>query len=436
MKDVVASGIANAEPQWAHSVHVEVAGLQPARSYWYRFRAGDAQTAPAHARTAPAAGANPARLRFAFASCAQYEQGFFGAYAQIAADAQDLVVHLGDYIYESSWGRDHVRKHNARQPITLDDYRARYALYKSDADLQAAHASAPWLITWDDHEVQNDYANEWSQNFVDPQQFLKRRAAAYQAFYEHMPLRPSLSRPKGAALRLYERFAFGDLVEFSRLDGRQYRSREACYGPPDHGGGHVESDASCAERLDPARSMLGAEQEAWLADGLAHSRARWNVLAQDVMMAQLRERQADGSTAFWTDDWNGYPANRRRLLQQIHDTQTRNPVVLGGDIHSFWANDLKLDFDDPRSPAVAAELIATSITAHPPPYEKFAAYLADNPHVRFFDSRWRGYLSIDVTPQRLTSRCQVVSDAADPAATLSTLATFVVEDGKPGVARG
>jgi alkaline phosphatase D len=153
------------------------------------------------------------------------------------------------------------------------------------------------------------------------------------------------------------------------------------------------------------------------------------------MMAQLRERQSDGSIAFWTDDWNGYPANRQRVLQQIRDTHARNPVVLGGDIHSFWANDLKLDFDDPRAPIVAAELIGTSITSHPPPYETFAGYLADNPHVRFFDSRRRGYLSIELTPERLTSRFQAISDAADPAATLSTLASFVVEDGKPGVVR-
>ncbi len=438
LRTIVQRGTCTAVAAFAHSVHLEVKGLSPGRPYWYRFTSGDAESSVGRAGTAPAPGAKLARLRFACASCSNYESGYFAAYRHLAAEQPDLVLFLGDYIYEYvDTRRPTVRTHSdGVEATTLATYRNRYAQYRTDPDLQRVHACAPALITWDDHEVQNDYANEWSQNFVDPQQFLKRRAAAYQAFYEHMPLRPSLSRPQGAALRLYERFAFGDLVEFSRLDGRQYRSREACYSPPDHGGGHVESDASCAERLDPARSMLGAEQEAWLADGLAHSRARWNVLAQDVMMAQLRERQADGSSAFWTDDWNGYPANRRRLLQQIHDAHTRNPVVLGGDIHSFWANDLKLDFDDPRSPAVAAELIATSITSHPPPYEKFVSYLADNPHVRFFDSRWRGYLSIDVTPQRLTSRCQVVSDATDPAATLSTLATFVVEDGKPGVARG
>jgi alkaline phosphatase D len=438
MRSIVQRGTCSAEAAFAHSVHLEVSGLAAGRPYWYRFTSGDAQSSIGRALTAPAPGTKLERLRFACASCSNYESGYFAAYRHLAAEQPDLVLFLGDYIYEYlDTHRPTVRTHSdGVEATTLTTYRNRYAQYRTDPDLQRVHACAPALITWDDHEVQNDYANEWSQDFADPQQFLKRRAAAYQAFYEHMPLRPSLSHPNGAALRLYDRFAFGDLVELSLLDGRQYRSREACYRAPDHGGGHVETDASCPERLDPARSMIGAAQEAWLAEGLARSNARWNVLAQDVMMAQLRERQPDGASAFWTDDWNGYPANRRRLLRQLHETRARNPVVLGGDIHSFWANDLKLDFDDPRSPTVASELIGTSITSHPPPYEKFAAYLADNPHVRFFDSRWRGYLSIEVTPDRLTSRCQIISNAVDPAASLSTLATFVVEAGNPGVVRG
>jgi alkaline phosphatase D len=437
MRSIVQRGTCSAEAAFAHSVHLEVKGLTPGRPYWYRFTSGDAQSPIGRAATAPAPGSKLERLRIACASCSNYEAGYFAAYRHLAEEQPDLVLFLGDYIYE--YVETHgptVRTHSdGVEATTLATYRNRYAQYRGDPDLQRVHACAPALVTWDDHEVQNDYANEWSQDFADPQQFLKRRAAAYQAFYEHMPLRPGLSRPNGPALRLYDRFTFGELVEFSVLDGRQYRSREACYRAPDHGGGHVETDASCPERLDPARSMIGAAQEAWLAAGLADSRARWNLLAQDVMMAQLRERQPDGSSAFWTDDWNGYPASRRRLLRQLHDARARNPVVLGGDIHSFWANDLKLDFDDPRSPTVASELIGTSITSHPPPYEKFAGYLADNPHVRFFDSRWRGYLSIEVTPERLTSRLQAISDPADPAASLSTLATFVVEDGKPGVVR-
>ena len=262
--------------------------------------------------------------------------------------------------------------------------------------------------------------------------FLRRRAAAYQAFYEHMPLRPSRSLPNGPAMRLYERFAFGDLVEFSMIDGRQYRSREACYRRPNLGGGHLESAASCPELIDPARSMIGLAQEQWLFDGLARSPARWNVIAQDVLMAQLRETDREGTKGFWTDNWNGYPASRARLLQHIHDSKVANPVVIGGDIHSFWANDLKVNFDDPKSPTIASELVGTSVTSFGPPYETFKGFLPNNPHVKFFDSRQRGYVSVDVRPGTMLARFQTVSDVTDANATKATLATFVVEDGKAG----
>jgi alkaline phosphatase D len=436
MRNIALRGTATAEAAFAHSVHVEAKGLGAGRPYWYRFTSGDAQSPIGRALTAPAPGAPLDRLRFACASCANYEAGYFAAYRHLAAEQPDLVLFLGDYIYEYTEKRlPTVRRHHVPSAATLPTYRDRYAQYRLDPDLQNLHASVTALVTWDDHEVQNDYADRWAPGFTDSEPFLKRRAAAYQAFYEHMPVRPSHSRPNGPDMQLYDRFAFGDLVQFSVLDGRQHRSREACDQTPGIGG-HVETDASCAERRDPARSMLGPEQEAWLAAGLSSSKARWNVIAQDVMMAQLRERQPDGSVGFWTDDWNGYPASRSRVLQHIHERRVRNPVVLGGDIHSFWASDLKLDFDDPRSPTVATELIGTSITSNPPPYEKFAAYLADNPHVRFFESRSRGYMSTEVTPERMTTRFQAISDPHDPDATVSTLATFVVEDGRPGPVGG
>jgi hypothetical protein len=160
LRKVVASGDATAEAEWAHSVHEEAKGLEPGRPYWYRFTAGDAQSPVGRTRTAPMAASTPERLRFAFASCQQYEQGYYGAYRHMVADELDLAVFLGDYIYESSWGRDHVRKHDAPEPYTLADYRGRYQLYKSDPDLQAAHAAMPWIVTWDDHEVDNDYADD------------------------------------------------------------------------------------------------------------------------------------------------------------------------------------------------------------------------------------------------------------------------------------
>ncbi|HTO55337.1 MAG TPA: alkaline phosphatase D family protein, partial [Myxococcota bacterium] len=438
MRDVVQRGSATAEAAFAHSVHLEVTGLEPGRPYWYRFTSGAAQSPIGRALTAPAPGAPLAKLRFACASCSNYEAGYFASYRHLAAENPDLVLFLGDYIYEYiETKRPTVRKHSDDvEPTTLPGYRNRYAQYRLDSDLQNLHGSVSALVTWDDHEVQNDYADRWSQDFDDPEHFLQRRAAAYQAFYEHMPLRPSRVRPRSGSLDLYGRFGFGDLLEFSVLDGRQYRSREACYAKPDHGGGHVETDASCPELRDPHRNYLGPAQESWLAASLSKSRARWNVIAQDVLMAQLRERLPDGKIGFWTDDWNGYPVSRRKLLQTIHDQRVQNALVLSGDIHSFWANDLKLDFDDPRSPTVASELVGTSITSYGLPYDRFAGYLADNPHVRFFDSRWRGYMVSDVTPERVTTRFQAISNPQDPNAALSTLATFVVEDGKPGPVRG
>ena len=314
MRTIVQSGDAVAEAAYAHSVHLEVRGLPPGRPYWYRFTGGRAQSRIGRAWTAPAAGQPLGQLRFGFVSCANYEHGYFAAYRHLADEAPDLVLFLGDYIYEYvERSRPTVRRHSDDvEATTLPTYRNRYAQYRLDPDLQRLHAQSPALITWDDHEVQDDYADRWSATFDAPEDFLRRRAAAYQAFYEHMPLRPGRSRPQGPALRLYDRFAYGDLVEFSVLDERQYRSREACARPPNAGGGHVEFDALCSERRDPSRSILGAPQEAWLFDGLARSEARWNILAQGVLMAQLRQRVPPiGIVGHWTDAWDGYPGQPR-----------------------------------------------------------------------------------------------------------------------------
>jgi len=435
MRDVVRRGVADAEAAYGWSVHADVSGLQPGRPYWYRFLCGDAASRVGRAMTAPAAGAPVERMRFGFVSCANYEHGYFAAYRHLADENPDMVLFLGDYLYESlEENRPTVRRHSdGIEAATLPTYRNRYAQYRLDADLQRLHAAAPALITWDDHEVANDYAGRWSQFNDDPDLFLRRRAAAYQAFYEHMPVRPILSRPDGPVMRVYDRFTFGDLLEVSMIDGRQYRSRPACYAPPDRLRGHLVSDASCAERREEGRSMLGLAQENWLGLGLAHSKARWNVIAQDVLMAQLREKMPNGDFGFWTDDWDGFPASRRRLLQRIAQTRVANPVVIGGDIHAFFANDLRADFDDQKSPVVATEFVGTSISSFGPPYDVVAAYLPDNPHVQFFESRKRGYVSVDVDAKQMTTRLRIVSDAADPKASVSTLKTFAVENGRPGV---
>ena len=436
LRNVIRRGTAPAEPEFAYSVHVEVTGLVPGRPYWYRFTSGDAASRIGRARTLPAAGAPLDRLRFAFVSCANYEHGYYAAYRHLTEEQPDVILFLGDYIYEYVDMRPGVvRRHSeGLECVTLAQYRNRYAQYRLDPDLQRLHAEIPALMTWDDHEVQNDYAGELSPSFMPHELFLRRRAAAYRAFYEHMPLRPGRSRPHGPSMRVYDRFAFGNLAEIAMLDGRQYRSAEACYGPPPgRGGFHLETNRSCPERLDPARSMLGAAQEAWLFDGLSRSTARWNVIAQDVLMAQFRQTlRGGGDWAYSTDDWNGYPACRERLLRHIQTRGVRNAVVASGDIHSFFVNDLKPDFDDERSPVVATEFVGTSISSWGPPYDRFAAAVPDNPHIHFFDSRPRGYVSVDLTPARMTARLQTVLNAADPNSPKATLRTYTVEDGRPG----
>jgi len=432
MHDIVQRGTATAEAAFAHSVHLEVTGLAPARPYWYRFTSGNAQSRTGCARTAPAPGSAVERMSFGFVSCSNYEEGYFAAYRHLADEHPDLVFFLGDYIYEYvTPGDGRVREHSdGVETKTLSNYRNRYAQYRLDRDLQRLHATAPSLVTWDDHEIQNDYADEWSEEFEEPDIFLERRTAGYQAFYEHMPVRPS--RPKGNRMRIYDRYAFGDLAEFSLLDGRQYRSRTACYIPPDGGGAHLENDQTCPERRDRNRTMLGMPQEAWLYKGLAQSKARWNVIAQNMMMAEFGENTRGGDQKFSTDDWNGYPEARARLLRQIEKNRVSNPVILSGDMHSFWTNDLRPDFSNPDSAVVATEFITTSITSGSPPQDSYAKHLPFNPHVRFFESRKRGYASVDLTPDSMTTRFQAISDPTDPNATLSTLETFIIENGRAG----
>ena len=433
MKSIVASGTASADPAWAHAVHVEVQGLAPERWYWYRFMTAGAESPVGRTRTAPAAKSADARLRFAFASCQHYEQGYFGAYRHIAGDAPDLVAFLGDYIYESTWGRDHVRKHDAAEPYTLDDYRARYALYRSDPDLQSAHAACPWIVTWDDHEVDNDYADDRPEDGMERAAFLERRAAAYRAYYEHMPL-PARMRPKGPDMRIHSHLDWGQLARFHILDMRQYRSWQACPRKGRRGGSNTIDIEHCERLPRPGRSMLGRAQERWLEQTLGESSARWNLLAQTTPMAQFDTKPGPGRRA-WTDGWDGYPAARRRLLETIVSKKTNNPVVLGGDVHSFNVNQLKLDFDDPESPVVASEFVGTSLTSQAWSQERLNQYLPDNPHMLLVDSRYRGYARAEVTPQRMTVDLRAMQSVATRDAPCSTLASYVVENGKPGPQR-
>ena len=440
MTKIVQRGTALADAQYGYSVHQSVRGLKPGREYWYRFSSGAAQSRIGRARTLPGHGAD--KLKFAYFSCSHYEYGYFSAYRHAALEQPDFAVFLGDYIYE--YHQKNPEKHpivrvhsdNGKEPESLAEYRRRYTQYRLDTDLQLLHANVPALCTWDDHEVQNDYSGDRSEDFLDRARFLAMRAAAYRTYYEFMPLKP-MSRPHGPDMRLYDRYDFGDLMRVDIIDGRQYRSPQACYGDPKKneghgGGGHQETRAACPELFDDKRSMIGMAQEKWLFDGLATSKARWNLIANDVIMARMKQTSKEGAEAWWTDGWDGYPASRARLIQHIAKAKPSNPVAITGDIHSFWANELKADFDNDKAPVIGTELIGTSVT-HYGLSADFAAYvLPNNPHVKFFDSAHRGYVSVDVDKKRMTARYQTVSDVTDPHATLSTLKTFVVEDGRPG----
>lgn len=426
---VVRTGQVIAHPDHGHSVHVEVEGLQPGRPYWYRFHAGRGATAATspvgRTLTAPRPGHAPGALRFAFASCQQYEQGWYSAWRHMRAESPDLVVFLGDYIYESSWGRRKVRAHGRGEPHTLDEYRARYALYRADPDLQRMHAAVPWLVTWDDHEVDNDYARDRAEDLAEG--FLARRAAAYQAFFEHMPLR-ELARPRDGVMRLHSHHRFGSLAEFFVLDDRQYRDHQACPRPGRGGSTRV---TECAERLDPTRTLLGLEQERWLDDRFKASRARWNVIAQQTLFSQLDSAPGPGER-FWTDGWDGYPAARRRLTDSIVRSHLVNPLVIGGDVHANWVCDVLEDFDRPQSRVIATEFCGTSITSQGRAQLQLDRERVENPHVRFAESTHRGYVSVQLTAARCEVSLRVLDDVTDPNTAIRTRAAFVVDSGRPG----
>ena len=322
MQRIVRRGSTIATADFAHSVHVEVDGLEPARWYWYRFRTAKEESRIGRTRTAPAPGVMAERLRFAVGSCQSWDTGHFTAHRHLAEEDLDLFVFLGDYIYEGMPGDSDVRRSNPQDTDSLDGFRNRHAHYKSDPNLQASHAAFPWLVTWDDHEVINDYAGDNG----DPATFLKLRAAAYRAYYEHMPLRRS-ALPKGPDMLLYRDVAFGRLVTFDILDTRQYRTALPC------GGWRSEA---CADSLSPERTITGGDQETWLYQRLRHTSAQWNVLAQQVPMMQrlIPEGQR---LVLAMDKWEGYArvaqpaAPRDRAGQDVQPDRSlgRHPFGLG-----------------------------------------------------------------------------------------------------------
>ena len=406
----------------AHSVHVQVDGLRSGATWFYRFTAGDAVSPVGRTRTAPAFDAKVPRLRLALASCQHYEQGSFAAHREIAGRDLDLVLFVGDYIYESSPPRLRVRLHEGPTPFTLDAYRARHATYKLDADLQAAHAAHPWLLTWDDHEVENDYAGAVSSSGMTAAAFLVRRAAAYKAYFEHMPVAPTLA-PQAAAMRIHDRCAWGDLAELWTLDNRQFRDPAACDparpGPP---------ASACAALDEAARSRFGMAQEDWLADSLATSACRWKLLGQGSQISTGRIGAAL-APRINLDGWDGYPAARRRLLQAIAQRRGGDVLCLGGDVHRNVAAQLRLDPSDPRSPVVASEFVCTSISSRAAVAPNLAPMRDANPDIVHARGDERGYALIEIDRERASCEFRSTASPATEGARLGTQARFTIEAG-------
>ena len=438
---IAAAGSETADATTAHSVHAEPTDLAPGRGYFYRFQALGQQSAAGRTRTAPAPDA-PARLRAAVASCQRWDHGEWAAWRHVAAQDFDLVMFLGDYIYEYGSPNpngpdspDGQRQHAGGHLRYLDQYRVRYAQYKSDPALQAAHASAPWLLLWDDHEVDNDYSRERGQTLQGPA-LQRLRAAAYQAWWEHQPV-PKAMQPVGLDARIHHRLEWGRLARIHALDARQFRDAQAC--PPllrGAGAGSVLA-ADCPALFEPQRSMLGAAQERWLAEGWALDRP-WNLLAQQTLMSR-NSRSAlagPGSGKYWTDGWDGYPAARDRLLGTVAERKVPGVVALGGDVHAHFVADLKLDFDNAKAPVLASEFCATSISSRGAPQWLTDAQLRHNPNLLYGRSEQRGYVAITLDERALQADLMVVQRPLDAFSPVGVAVRFVVDADRPGPQRG
>jgi alkaline phosphatase D len=437
MSDTVTSGTVTAEAAHAHTVHVNAGDLDPNTEYYYRFAAGGATSPVGRTKTAPVPDAAVESFRFAFASCQWWEQGYFTAYRYMARDELDLIVHLGDYIYEYPIGANggvrntSVPQQYREEMMTLDEYRLRYGLYKSDPDLRAAHASAPWLITRDDHEVDNNWADEVPENPDEQavEEFLRRRAAAFKAYYEHMPFRME-QKPDGPDQKLYRNYAFGDLVEFNVLDTRQYRSDQAC-----NDGFNV---VDCRKRFAEDRTILGEDQKSWLLDNLESSSATWDVLANQLPIARMDFQvelfgETDEQEGYRMDQWDGYVPDQRAVFEAFEE-HVENPIVVTGDIHRHWANDL-VTFDEDSDASIGAEFVGTSISSGGDGTDMDAfgrQVLDDNDNVDYYSGK-RGYTRCTLTPDRCEATFRVLDYVSEPGSPIQDDAVFTVEAGAPGL---
>jgi len=422
MRDVVQEGVFVTGPDVAHTVHAIIGGLDPDRPYWYRFSVGDWETPIARTRTFPAENSSPQQMRFGFASCQNFRDGYYTAWGDVAADGDlDFVAFLGDYIYESGV-QGAVRAHDIPEVITLPEYRNRYALYRSDPLLRSAHASVPWIVTWDDHEVDNNYqgnAPESTSAVTDPQAFLARRAAAYKAWWEHMPTR--LAPPTGPDFAIYRGYEYGDLARINMLDTRQYRTDQPC--------SDTDIGALCDAAQEPATTLIGADQERWLAERFSTTPAKWNILAQQIVFSRLAFGTGPGA-AYNLDQWDGYPVSRDRVLAMMAGAS--NPVVITGDIHASGVSDIKRDFDDPASPVVGTEFVGTSISSNGAALGAvIPTALESNPHLKWADASKRGWVRCEVTPDAWRADYRLVEDATKEGAPVTTAKSWVVESGRP-----
>lgn len=433
MRRTVREGLVETSEAKAHSVHVVLRGLEPGRDYWYQFTYGKDESPIARTRTASVAGGG---AKLALASCQAYEAGHFTAFNDIAAWAPDCVIHIGDYIYEGGPGVvgmrsakvggfqatwENIRQHVGQETVTLWDYRNRYALYKTDAALQAAHAVAPWIVTVDDHEVDNNWAADipqdpWAQT---PLEFKVRKLAALQAYYEHMPLEePPAVNGIDSHLQLYGTYRFGP-AQVHVIDTRQYRSDQVC-GQFDPG------ERSCEALSDPYLSMTGAAQERWLLNELKASNAAFNVVASQTWFAPFRYNDATDVPYVNMDQWDGYPIQRQRLINAL--AEVKNPIVLSGDWHAAAAMRIHKDPWDPKSPRVGHNFCGTSIASHCPWSQALSAAKGFNGHVDHLNGDKRGYLRCDVTDRSWKSQYRIVTDPRDPKSAVTTDVTIDTRD--------
>jgi alkaline phosphatase D len=425
MSRVVRRGEALATPTFAHSVHVELEGLEPGCEYWYRFSVSSHSSRTGRTNTLPDRNSHPDSVRFITASCQNWTHGYFVAYEHMIQDKPDFIIHLGDYFYDTSFGVADFRHHETEKaPVTVDEFRCRHARYKTDKHLQDAHAQIPFFTTIDNHDAIED---------MDPEKFAQR-AAAYQAWYEHMPVR-GYEAAGDNYFDLQRTISLGDLIQISLLDGRQFRDRkEICSNDyPDFGFGNYRE--RCTAVFDEDRSMLGEEQERWLSENLMQNSSTWNVIASPGPFLPFRYHH-DGKELSYIGAWDIYPANRERVAKAIKTAEVGHPLILSGDVHSFWAVDGSLTKDvSERVPVV--EFVASSISANWP--EELAKPVTDNlphnPQVQFYDPDKRGYLLHEVNHKEWKTTARAMQDVRDETSPALNLASFLVSKGKPGVKR-